>query len=139
MKSIQVACAIIENGGKVLTTQRSSAMSLPLKWEFPGGKIEPGELPEDCLRRELIEELGLYISVDRALPPHTHSYHDFTVTLYPFVCTIASGDMILHEHAAFAWVSPEKLQPLDWAEADLPVIDDYQRLSDKNTTSVGKP
>jgi 8-oxo-dGTP diphosphatase len=113
MKHIHVACAIIEHKGKVLCTQRSEVMSMPMKWEFPGGKIEPDELPEDCLRRELIEELGLYIAVGRALPPHTHSYHDF------------SGDMILHEHASFVWLPPEKLQTLDWAEADLPVIDFY--------------
>lgn len=100
-------------------------MSLPLKWEFPGGKIESGELPEDCLKRELIEELGLCIAIGRALPPHTHSYNSFTVTLHPFVCAIAAGDITLHEHAAFVWLSPEKLQTLEWADADLPVIEFY--------------
>ncbi len=122
---INVACAIIENDYKVLCTQRSLSMSMPLKWEFPGGKLESGELPDDCLKRELIEELGLYITIERALPPHTHRYNSFTVTLHPFVCAITSGDITLHEHAAFVWLSPEKLQTLDWAEADLPVIDSY--------------
>jgi len=125
MKHIEVACAIIGNKGKVLCTQRSATMSLPLKWEFPGGKINDGELPADCLRRELIEELGLYITVGRALPPHTHRYRTFTVTLHPFVCTIASGEIILHEHAAFSWLRPEDLHTLDWADADLPVIQTY--------------
>lgn len=109
----------------MLATQRSTTMSLPLKWEFPGGKIAPGELPAECLRRELIEELGLYITVERALPQHTHSYHTFTVTLHPFVCTIASGEITLHEHAAFSWLPPEDLHTLDWAAADLPVIQTY--------------
>jgi 8-oxo-dGTP diphosphatase len=100
-------------------------MSLPLKWEFPGGKIDPDELPEDCLRRELIEELGLHINTGRALPPQTHHYPTFTVTLYPFVCTIESGEIMLHEHAAVVWLPPEKLNTLDWAEADCPVIESY--------------
>ncbi|MBI5639626.1 MAG: (deoxy)nucleoside triphosphate pyrophosphohydrolase [Nitrospirae bacterium] len=125
MKRLQVACAIIERGGSVLATQRSTTMSLPLKWEFPGGKIAPGELPAECLRRELIEELGLSITVGRALPQHTHSYQNFTVTLHPFVCTIASGEITLHEHAALSWLPPEDLHALDWADADLPVIQTY--------------
>lgn len=125
MRHLQVACAIIERRGAVLATQRSTTMSLPLKWEFPGGKIAPGELPADCLRRELIEELGLYITVGHALPQHTHSYHTFTITFHPFVCTIASGEITLHEHAAFSWLPPEDLHTLDWTEADLPVIQNY--------------
>ncbi len=109
----------------MLATQRSAAMSLPLKWEFPGGKIHPGESPEDCLRRELREELGVAVCVLRRLPPHTHAYPAFTVTLHPFVCTIAAGEIVLHEHAAAAWVAPGELGVLDWAEADLPVIAAY--------------
>jgi len=109
----------------VLATQRSTKMSLSLKWEFPGGKIAPGELPAECLRRELIEELGLYINVGRVLPRHTHRYQTFTVTLHPFVCTIASGEITLHEHAASSWLPLEDLQTLDWADADLPVIETY--------------
>jgi 8-oxo-dGTP diphosphatase len=125
MKHLDVACAIIEQNGKVLCTLRSKDMSMPLKWEFPGGKIAPDELPAERLRRELIEELGLYINVGRALPQHTHSYPTFTVTLHPFVCTIASGEITLHEHAAFSWLPPEDLHTLDWAAADLPVIQTY--------------
>ena len=125
MRHLQVACAIIERDCSVLATQRSTTMSLPLKWEFPGGKIASDELPAECLRRELTEELGLYITIGRALPPHTHSYHTFTVTLHPFVCTIASGEIALHEHAALSWLPPEDLHKLDWADADLPVIQTY--------------
>jgi 8-oxo-dGTP diphosphatase len=132
MKHLHVSCAIIEDNGKVLCTQRSKSMSLPLKWEFPGGKIDPDELPEDCLRRELIEELGLHINIGRALSPHTHRYPTFTVTLYPFVCTIESGEITLHEHEAVVWLPPEKLNTLDWAEADWPVIEEYQRQFDRS-------
>ncbi|HLF87204.1 MAG TPA: (deoxy)nucleoside triphosphate pyrophosphohydrolase [Nitrospiria bacterium] len=84
IKHIRVACAIIEKGGKVLSTQRSESMSLPLKWEFPGGKINDGESPVECLKRELHEELGVEVSVDQSRPPATHHYPTFSVTLHPF-------------------------------------------------------
>jgi 8-oxo-dGTP diphosphatase len=125
MKHIHVTCAIIERDGLVLAAQRSEAMSLPLKWEFPGGKIDPGESPEECLRRELIEEMSVRVDVGESLPASTHHYPSFAVTLYPFVCSIASGEIVLHEHAAIAWLPPGELQGLDWAEADWPVIEAY--------------
>ena len=100
-------------------------MSLPLKWEFPGGKIDPGESPDQCLRRELIEEMGISVRISRELSPNTHQYPAFTVTLYPFICDIESGDFTLHEHAAITWLPPQELHTLDWAEADLPVIESY--------------
>jgi 8-oxo-dGTP diphosphatase len=128
MRSIHVTCAIIEQNGKVLATQRSTAMSMPLKWEFPGGKIDPGETPEECLRREVREELHIEIEVGASLQPVSHAYADFRVTLYPFICAIRSGEIVLHEHAKLVWLLPEELQNLDWAEADLPVLQDYRRI-----------
>ena len=101
-------------------------MSLPHKWEFPGGKIDPGESPEECLRRELLEELGIHVHVGECLPASTHQYPTFGVTLYPFVCDIKSGEIVLHEHSAVTWLSLDKLNTLDWAEADLPVIAAYR-------------
>lgn len=124
-KHIHVACAIIERDGLVLAARRSASMSLPLKWEFPGGKVEPGESLEGCLNRELLEEMGIRVEIKAALPSHTHHYPSFSVTLHPFVCTIDSGQIILNEHAAFSWLPPERLRGLDWAEADFPVIDSY--------------
>ena len=103
-------------------------MKLPLKWEFPGGKIEQGESPEQCLRRELVEELSLNIEVRHNLAPTTYHYPTFSVTLYPFICTIKSGEINLREHAALAWLSPLKLPELDWAEADRPVLDAYLKM-----------
>lgn len=122
---LHVACAIIESRGLILAAQRSAAMSLPRKWEFPGGKIRSGETPDACLHRELKEELGVVVSVREALSPATHRYPTFTVTLHPFRCTIESGTLTLHEHAAVLWLAPAKLLTLDWAEADLPVIEAY--------------
>ncbi len=125
MKHIHVACAIIENNGKVLATQRSASMSVPLKWEFPGGKIDPGESTEECLRRELVEELGICVFVGKTLPHSTYDYPTFVITLYPFVCSIESGEIVLHEHSSMVWLSPCELHTLDWAEADLSVIESY--------------
>lgn len=125
VKHLNVACAIIERSDLVLATQRSAAMTLPLKWEFPGGKIDPGETPDECLRREIMEELGVRVCVGRMLATATHNYPDFAVTLHPFVCTIDAGEIVLHEHVALAWLPPEELLSLDWAEADLPIIREY--------------
>ncbi len=124
-RHIHVACAIIEHGGLVLAARRGEAMSMPLVWEFPGGKIEAGETPRQCLRRELMEELGITISVGAALEPVTHDYPSFTVTLYPFVCTMEGGEITLHEHAAIAWLAPEALPSLEWATADGPILENY--------------
>ena len=124
-KHIHVTCAIIERDGLVLAAQRSATMSLPLKWEFPGGKIDPGESPDQCLRRELVEEMGISVNIGSVLSPKTHMYPTFTVTLYPFVCDIESGNITLHEHAAITWLPPQEMYSLDWAEADIPVIESY--------------
>ena len=124
-RHIHVTCVIIERDGLVLATRRSAAMSMPLKWEFPGGKIDPGESPEACLRREIHEELNIHVSVGRNLPVSTYHYPAFTISLYPFICAIEAGDIVLHEHAAIAWLSPEKLHTLEWAEADVPVLASY--------------
>lgn len=124
-RHLHVACAIIEQEGKVLAAQRSPAMTLPLKWEFPGGKIEADESPEECLIRELKEELGISVFIDTALSPATHGYADFTVTLYPFTCRLAGGTLTMHEHDALKWIAPQRMGELDWAAADLPVISEY--------------
>ena len=123
---IRVSCAIIERDGLVLAAQRSVSMSMPLKWEFPGGKIKEGESPEDCLSRELIEEMGIQPAIDRPLPSSTYHYAEFTVTLFPFVCSIRSGTITLHEHFAVTWLPPCDLSSLDWAEADRPVLESYR-------------
>ncbi len=132
-KHIHVACALIERDGLVLAAQRGAGMTLPLKWEFPGGKLEAGESPEECLRRELVEEMGVAVVVGHALPLLTHRYDTFTVTLYPFICTLKSEQITLHEHAAIVWLPPDRLHTLDWLEADLPVLEAYHRLAAAQT------
>ena len=100
-------------------------MSLPLKWEFPGGKIDPGESPEECLVRELREELRVCVQVERRLSASTHHYPSATVTLHPFVCTITAGQADPQEHDTVTWFAPEELRTLDWAAADVPVLAVY--------------
>ena len=106
----------------MLAARRGESMAMPLKWEFPGGKIKSGETPEDCLRREIAEELNVSIAVHQSLAPVTHAYPAFTITLYPFICSIAAGDIKPRGHAAVAWLPRNQLFTLDWAEADLPVV-----------------
>src|SRR5687767_283888 len=126
-KHLHVTCAIVERESLVLAVQRSAAMSLPLKWEFPGGKVNPNESYEDCLRRELLEELGLHTRIKQRLEPSTHQYPTFLITLYPFVCSIEAGEPELREHSALRWLSASELRTLDWAAADIPVLDSYCR------------
>lgn len=81
-----VTCAIIEHHNKILICQRSKRMKLPLKWEFPGGKVEIGESKEDCLKREIQEELGLEVEIGSALTMVEHNDPEFSLCLYPFLC-----------------------------------------------------
>jgi 8-oxo-dGTP diphosphatase len=130
-RHVHVACGIIERDGLVLATRRSAAMSLPFKWEFPGGKLEAGESPQVCLHRELREELGVQVAIAADLPSVTHHYPDFTCTLYPFICTLISDELTLHEHDQLTWRLPAQLSTLDWLAADLPVLAAYlERLAD---------
>lgn len=125
-KTIRVACAIIEGDGKVLAVQRSERMKLPLKWEFPGGKIKQGESPEQCVVREVSEELSVQITAVQSLPSVSYDYPDFSVTLYPFICTIVSGEITLQEHKKLIWLPSRELSSLDWVAADYPIIDAYR-------------
>jgi 8-oxo-dGTP diphosphatase len=123
---IKVSCAIIVNVQKqVLVTQRSAHMPLPLKWEFPGGKIEENETAEACLIREIKEELNIEIQITGSLPPNDHQYPDKLIRLIPFICLQKDGELVLKEHADYKWLDAKDLLDLDWAEADLPIVKQY--------------
>lgn len=94
---------------------------MPLKWEFPGGKVEEGESLESSLIREIAEELALNISLKEKLAPVVHEYREIKVHLFPYLAEITSGQLILLEHHAHRWLMAKELLLLDWAEADLPV------------------
>ncbi len=132
---LEVTCAIIVKDKKVLIAQRSAAMKLPLKWEFPGGKVEPGESKAACLARELQEELNIAITIGSELRMVEHHYADFSLRLYPFICTYESGELKAREHAVVKWESIGNLLGYDWAEADVPVVEElvskYQDFSSK--------
>ena len=121
-----VACAIIQDSqNKVIVCQRSASMHLPLKWEFPGGKIEENETPEECLIREIKEELNIDIRIIEQLMVNDHHYEDKSIRLIPFICRHLRGDVTLKEHADYKYLDNEYLLNLDWAEADIPVLKEY--------------
>ena len=123
---ISVTCAIIEKDGKVLCAQRSEVMHLPLKWEFPGGKVEDDEDPEECLKREIREELGIEINIVERLISNKHTCPDQKCfELIPFRCSIAGGKLNVKEHKLVKWLNRSELRELDWAEADIPVLHHY--------------
>ena len=128
MTEIAVTCALIEQAGKVLITQRSQTMPLPLLWEFPGGKLHDGETEEACLVREILEELNLVVLPLQRLTPATYTSGSKTIVLIPFLCRIIGGELHLTEHAQSQWVLPEELLKFDWCPADLPIVEEYMRL-----------
>lgn len=126
---IPVVCAVIEDGsGRVLVAQRPAHKHLGLKWEFPGGKVEAAETPEDALHREIEEELACRLAIDGPLPRFVHDYGTVAIEMIPFVCRLAAGSPAPHphEHVALRWVSPPELDGLDLAPADLPVVASYR-------------
>ncbi|WP_291783501.1 (deoxy)nucleoside triphosphate pyrophosphohydrolase [Cecembia sp.] len=125
---IRVVCAIILRQGRVLCAQRSEDMSLPLKWEFPGGKIEPGESPEKCLKREIKEELNIEIELGEKLASNLHTYNgNKMIELIPFVAGFSGGNLQLNEHKSVIWQKVKDLKALDWASADIPVLENFTR------------
>ena len=128
MQQIKVTCAIIMFNKKILVVQRSENMKLPLKWEFPGGKIENGEGEEDCIRREIKEELNITIDLITRLSPSNYNYPTFSIELIPFVANYLDGEIKLTEHKQYLLLEKEDLARLDWAEADIPVLNEFLKL-----------
>lgn len=125
---IKVVCAIIEFEDKILIAQRSETMSLPLKWEFPGGKIEEDENKEEALEREIYEELKMKVKVNEALTSVEHHYPDFSITLYPFLCEVKSNEFVKTEHKEIKWEKKENLHRYDWAAAVIPIVEEIGRV-----------
>jgi 8-oxo-dGTP diphosphatase len=119
---IEVVCAIIKKGDKILVTQRSEKMKLPLKWEFPGGKLEKGEDEVKCIKRELREELNIEVRVLEKLTNSAFDYGDIQINLIPYIVEYVSGEITLLEHAECRWIESNFLLGLDWADADLPIV-----------------
>jgi 8-oxo-dGTP diphosphatase len=122
MRIINVTAAVIENNGKFLIARRKKEKHLGGKWEFPGGKIEPQETPEECLRRELEEEFGIVAKINNFVAESVFDYGDRKIRLLGYYADYISGAFILNAHDEIRWVSADELNKFDFAEADLPLI-----------------
>jgi len=125
MKKIEVVAAIIKHKDEILCVQRP-VNKLPYisnKFEFPGGKIEPNETKIEALKRELIEELETEPEIDDLFLTVIHKYPDFELTMHSFTCIAHSKQLNLKEHISSVWLKKDKLNTLDWAAADLPIVD----------------
>ena len=125
MKQVHVTAAVIVKDDKILCVQRgeNKLSYISRKWEFPGGKVEAGEALEDTIRREILEELNLEISVREFFVQVNHQYPDFKLKMDTFICEIDSGEPQLTEHIDFKWLLKDELSALDWAAADLPIVE----------------
>lgn len=119
---VQVVGAVIVQGGKILAAQRGPGKALPGLWEFPGGKIEPGETPEEALRRELQEELQCDTRVGKHITTVTHEYKFGTIRLSTYYVTLKGTNPTATEHAQLRWLTPDELNTVNWAPADLPTV-----------------
>lgn len=136
---IDVTCALIRNDeGLVLAMRRGQGMSNAGKWEFPGGKTREGEDHEDCIVREIDEELGICIIITGTLEPVEHDYGDRVIRLIPFLCeTLASGPE-LREHDDYRWMKREELATLDMTAADVFVAQQYAAQFTANASSESR-
>ncbi len=121
-KRITVTAAIIEREGTILIARRRRGDRQAGKWEFPGGKIEEGETPEVCLRRELQEEFGIDVVVGGFVGRSSHRYPHGEVDLLAYRVTHLSGDFQLHDHEEIRWVEPADLPSHDFSAADIPIV-----------------
>ena len=122
MKTIEVVAAIIIKDGEVFATQRGYG-EWQGWWEFPGGKIEPGETPQEALVREIREELDADISVGALLETVEWDYPTFHLTMHCYLCTLLSDSLNLNEHQAAAWLTPQTLTTVKWLPADEELVE----------------
>ncbi|MCI1722519.1 MAG: 8-oxo-dGTP diphosphatase MutT [Lachnospiraceae bacterium] len=129
MKIVKVVAAIIKHDGKIFATQRGYG-AFKDGWEFPGGKIEQGETPQEALRREIREELETDIEVGDLFDIIEYDYPEFHLSMGCYLCTIRSGSLVLKEHEAAKWLTKENLDSVDWLPADLTIIEKLKALEE---------
>ncbi|GGN98591.1 (deoxy)nucleoside triphosphate pyrophosphohydrolase [Saccharibacillus kuerlensis] len=122
-KHIHVVGAVIVEQGKILCAQRGNTKALPYKWEFPGGKIEEGESPQEALKREIDEEMNCVVEIGEFIETTVYEYDFGFVHLSTFYCTLVSGQPTLTEHVEIKWLPAGELDQLDWAPADIPAVE----------------
>lgn len=125
MKQYTVVAAIIKNGPEILCLQRGPSKYdyISKKFEFPGGKQEENETKEEALTREIKEELGISISIVSEYLVVNHTYPDFKLIMHSYLCTADNQELQLTEHIDYKWLPAEELHQLDWAAADLPIVE----------------
>ena len=121
MKSIEVVAGIIKDGDKIFATQRGYG-DFKDGWEFPGGKMEPGETPEQAIARELKEELAVDVNVGEFLCTVDYDYPAFHLTMHCFYCSVIGGELTLLEHEAAKWLKTTELHSVNWLPADVEVV-----------------
>ncbi|HIU84046.1 MAG TPA: 8-oxo-dGTP diphosphatase MutT [Candidatus Aphodousia gallistercoris] len=122
MKTIEVVAAVIRHGDQIFATQRGYG-EFEGGWEFPGGKMEPGETPQEALVREIEEELDTEIEVGDLIETVEYDYPSFHLTMHCFFCSIKSGHLVLKEHEAAKWLTKETLDSVAWLPADQGIIE----------------
>lgn len=124
MKTIEVVAAVVIKDNKILCVQRGDNKReyIAFKYEFPGGKIEDGESREAAIIREIIEELSIEIEIQREFLTVHHTYPDFNLIMHTFICGCSNLNIQLSEHIDFKWLEKSELMTLDWAAADIPVV-----------------
>ncbi len=121
MKHIEVVAGVIKDGDKIFATQRGYG-EFKDGWEFPGGKMEPGETPQQALARELKEELAVDVNVGDFLCTVDYDYPTFHLTMHCFYCSLVGGELTLLEHEAAKWLSMSELHSVNWLPADVDVV-----------------
>ena len=121
MKTIEVVAAVIRDGGRILATERGYG-DFKGGWEFPGGKMEPGETPEAAVVREIEEELRVTVRPTAFIETVECDYPTFHLTMHCFMCEVVSGEITLTEHLAMKWLTKETLETVDWLPADVSVV-----------------
>ena len=126
MKTVKVVAAIIQDGDRIFATQRGYG-EFKDGWEFPGGKIELGETPQQALKREIEEELDTEITVGDLLTVVEYDYPTFHLSMQCFLCTVESGNLTLKEHEAARWLTREQLDSVAWLPTEVEVVEAYKR------------
>ena len=126
MKHIEVVAGIIKDGDKIFATQRGYG-EFKDGWEFPGGKMEPGETPQQALARELKEELAIDVNVGDFLCTVDYDYPTFHLTMHCFYCSVTGGELTLLEHEAAKWLKTTELHSVNWLPADVEVVTALER------------